>query len=289
MPTPSLLNPCGPGLPCHASTACGDPLFDSVRVIPKVTGGTTIVWDFRPTPTVRPPYSFQVQVGRADAVEDEWQTLGAFVRNAYFHVDAAHRDAGFYRRTYYRVAVRAGNNAVYYSQPVAADSQILSPGQSRLYRELIRRETSRYRDPEAPATIGYLLKVRYHGDPCPECTDPDSGLCYKSDCGTCFGVGYDKGYYPPFPCFYADLGPMKHDLKMFTDQGPVIAGGVCSLRYLNIPPVHPWDVWVDAASDHRLVIGEITPITSFGVYDLICVAAAARLSFDHPVYKIPVG
>jgi hypothetical protein len=283
------LGPCSPISACPPTAAgCGDgTLFREIRIIPKTVGGTVIAWDYNPAANLPTPVRFQVQVGLADTPDDAWTPISGMISNNYVFVDPVRRDAGFYRRTYYRIMVRGGNQTRY-SPSRPADSQLLNAGQQRLYNEIIRREQMRYGDRESPASSGYLLKVRYHGTPCPECTDPDTGLTYKSDCSRCYGVGYDKGYYPPLPCFKADLGTLPHHLQMYQEQGPLIQGGVCSFRYLNVPSVHPWDVWVDEASDHRFVIGQIQPITSFGVHPLICTAAAARLSFDDPVYKIPV-
>jgi hypothetical protein len=284
------LSPCSPLVHCTpAQAGCGDGnLLRDFRIVPRVVGGTVILWDYNRASGLGPRPKFQVQVGRADAAEDAWAPISGTIGNNYFFIDNVRRDAGFYRRTYYRLQIK-GNGRTVYSQPKPADSQLLNTSQRRLYDEILRREQMRYGDKESPASTGYLLKVRYHGDPCPECTDPDSGQSYKSDCSRCYGVGYDKGYYPPFPCFHVDLDNMAHDLKMFAEQGPAIQGGTRGIRYLNIPAVHPWDVWVDAASDHRYLIGQIVPITSFGVYPLICNAAASQLSFDDPVYKIPVS
>jgi hypothetical protein len=283
------LGPCSPIASCTAAQAgCGDgKLFREIRIIPRVVGGTVVAWDYNQAAGLSSP-RFQVQVGRADAPDDEWQPLSPWLNRTYFFVDPIRRDAGFYRRTYYRIAVKSGSQ-IRFSAVRPADSQLVNAGQQRDYNEIIRREQMRANDRNSPTSVGYLLKVRYHGDPCPECTDPDTGQSYKSDCSRCFGVGYDKGYYPPFPCFHVDLGPMDHHLKMYEEQGPAIEGGVRAIRYLNIPSVHPWDVWVDKASDHRFLIGQIKPITTFGVHPLICNAAASQLPFSDPVYKIPMG
>lgn len=282
-------SPCDPQIVCSGTPSmCGaDDVFQYIRIIPRIIGGTVITWEYRrPSGSYYVP-QFQVEVARGDQPDDEWKAISPWLKNTYFFTDPVRRDSGFYRRTYYRIAVKAGST-VRYSSVRPADSQLPNRQQQRDYNEILRRELRRVHDPDTPTTPGYLLKIRYHGQPCSNCTDPDTGMAYRSDCQVCFGVGYEKGYYPPFPCFNVDIGPIPHHLKQFEESGPKIEGGQSLLRYLNIPSVHPWDVWVDAASDVRFVIGHVQPITVFGVYPLICQATASQLPFSDPVYKIPV-
>jgi len=277
---------CGPATNC-TTRSCGTSNFlRRLYVTPRITGGTEIFWSLNPSVRLASP-EFRVEYSAAGHNRaDDWQPITRFAADVVSATDPDHRSAGWYQKTHYRVTAKDSSGNIFHSEPTQAVFANLPPGQARMRREIIRREQARYQLRNTPATRGYLLKVRYYGDPCSECTDPDTGEPTDDQCDVCYGVGYELGYHAPYPCFYADLGDMDHDLTMFKEQGAFVSGGVRSLRYLNLPPVDPWDVWVNADSDHRYLIGKISPQVSFGDLDILCRCAASRLSFDHPVYRI---
>lgn len=280
--------PCRPQADCPVRIGCGDSLFDGLYVVPRVAGETEVYWTLGPS-SLRGELEFKLQIDRAGHNEaGDWEDVTEFAPGVVSLVDSETRSAGWYRRTYYRVVVRDSRGDESYSHAVPANQGLLNQATTRTYREIVRRESKRNRLRNTPTTPGHLLKVRYYGDPCTVCVDPFSGDPITDQCDQCYGVGYTQGYHPPFPCFNVDLTPTPEHLQMYEDQGPMIQGGVSQIRYLNIPPVHPWDVWVEAATDYRYLIGQIKPITAFGSLNVVCTAAAARLSFDHPVYRIDV-
>lgn len=285
---PSLIAPCQPLLSCPSFNNCGDSVFVSVSVIPRIIGGAIVSWTLSSN-RFTAPLAFQLEVSRAGHdLANDWEVVQPFTYDINQAVDPSHRAAGWYQRTYYRIAAQDAMGTVHYSKPIAANQGRLNPAQLRFYNEIVRREQKRNTLRNSPTTPGFLLKIKYYGEKCTECVDPDRGESTDDQCPLCFGVGYVQGYHPPYPCFNVDLGPVPHNLDMYKDQGPIIAGGVGGMRYLNIPPVHPWDVWVDATSDYRYMLGQIRPTTVFGEINVVCEAAAARLPFDHPVYQIAV-
>ena len=235
------------------------------------------------------PVMVRLEYSRAGTkTADDWCPVTNWAADTGQLLDPVHRDAGWYLRTYYRVAVRGANGTLMYSPAISGEFGGMNPGQLRLYRKIVTSEQRRYNDRATPARRGTLLKVRYYGQQCTECYDEESGKVFKHDCNTCFGVGYTLGYYPPVPCFFAEYGPISDDLQITEEMGTMVEGRTTTMRFLNIPAVHPWDVWVDDGSDHRFIIGGIQPMTSFGPLDVVCRAAVGRLSFDHPVYRINV-
>ena len=284
-----MISPCYLPTNCPTFTACpGDTTFKSVHVIPRTTGGTLVAWTIGQT-QLTGTLSFQLEVGRAGHNHaTDWEVVVPFTPNTFYAVDPARRAAGWYQKTYYRVVVSGTGGPPIASVPISANQGRFNPGQKRLYDEIIRRETKRNLLRDTPTSHGYLLKVKYYGDRCTRCMDPDSGEPTDDKCPVCYGVGYQRGYHEPYPCFNVDLTASEHHLSMYKEQGPMIEGGVGSIRYLNVPPVHPWDVWVDGQSDYRYLIGYIKPLASFGDIHVLCRAAAARLALDHPVYSIDV-
>lgn len=279
---------CPQDIACQTAFQCDDKIFAAAWVIPEVAGETIVMWQLG-TNRLRGSVEYKLQIGRGGIeTATDWEDVTEFEADVMQLVDTERRSAGWYRRTYYRVVAKDSTETEYFSSPIPANQARLNPTTDRHYQEILRRERKRYGLRNTPASRGYLLKIKYYGDPCTDCVDEFSGEPLTDDCETCFGVGYELGYHPPFPCFTVDLGGVPKGLRMYESQGPIVTGTQTQIRYLNIPPVHPWDIWVDEASDYRYMIGQIEPITSFGSVDLICKAVAGRLAFDHPVYKIPM-
>ena len=271
---------------------CLDLLFDANRVYSLMSEDGLCLLSESGLVLASPPMSpiqVRLEISRAGTSNaDDWKGVTNWVADTGQLLDPLHRDAGWYQRSFYRVAVRGANGAILYSPAISGAMGGLNRGEARLYRKAVSEEQRRYRSVSTPARSGQLLKVRYYGERCCECFDDESGKTFKNDCDTCFGVGFTLGYHNPVPCFFAEFAPIQEDLKITEEMGSMVEGRTTVLRYLNLPAVHPWDVWVDSASDHRFIIGGIRPLMSFGPYNVICQAAVGRLSFDHPVYRINV-
>lgn len=284
-----MITPFGP---CEISSRCvaacdGMDLFQGVQVIPRIAGGTQLFWSLKPAVRLSQP-EFRLELSRAGHIDaDDWEPLTRWQAGVNTFVDEEVHSAGWYLQAHYRIAVRDAQQVVYRSKPVPTQWGNFSNSQRRLIRDVIRREQQLQGRSDSPYIPGLLFKVRYHGEICRDCTDVDSGMVIDDQCESCYGVGYDLGYYSPV-CFPVQLSGVPHDLQMYQDQGPFVSGGVTQVMYLNFPQVDPWDVWVDMTTDFRYVIGKIQPVYNQGSLNLVCAAAAARLSFDHPAYQIPL-
>lgn len=284
-----MLRPhCDTVLDCPPPLGCEQQPFREISILPSVQHGAVVSWLLGPNPWPTPlQFRLEINPSGADSAED-WYPVTSFQSDIAVATDLAPRTAGWYQLTHYRIAVLDAANQLHHSQAVPANQGRISGSQQRLLNEILRREHKRYRLKNSPSTPGYLLKIRYYGDRCRMCIDPDSGEPTMSHCSHCYGTGYMGGYHTPIPCFNADLGPGREDLKLYTEQGPEVAGAVHLLRYLNQPNVNSWDVWVDATTDDRYLIGSIEPIAVINSLKLVCHAAAARLPYSHPAYKVDV-
>lgn len=278
--------------------ACDDSLIPScgsdclitdgivIKIWPSTVGGTLIAWELPSTLAVSGDAVYRVQFGRTPSNNDNtWEDVGNPDTNITQVVDYKYRDVGDDRYSYYRLEITDGD-VKYLSQPYFSDVGVMSMAQRRLYNEIVRREQRRYRDRATPACIGYLIKLRRHGPPCPECTDPDTNQRYLEHCPVCFGGGYDRGYYKPIKCFYMDVGNYKRNVVVTENAGMTTEGNISSLKWLNIPNVDPGDIWVDANTDYRWEIGEITVVTKVASLPLICTAPGARLPLNDVAYTI---
>jgi hypothetical protein len=288
-----VVGPIGPCVPPNAcgglASDCQARLIDQIRVIHNLNGTVTVSWMLGPNQW-NYPLEFSLQASSDGGFQsDDAETVVDFQAADNYLIDPKRRNVGWYEKASYRIAVRDAVGGLLYSVRVPANQVNLNTQQRRIYQEIHRREHKRYRMKATPSTLGILLKVKYYGDRCTTCTGADSGEPTRSHCPECFGIGYTQGYQTPIPCFNADLSITAHDLKMFDEQGPFINGGIGTIRFLNSPQVHPWDIWVDAQSDRRYVIGQIQPLVSFGSVDLVCRAAVARLALDHPAHSIDLS
>lgn len=258
--------------------------------MPSVRFGTTVTWVTAPHNWLE-PVMYRLEANRTGAYTDsqDWQPVTPWQAGISTAVDPRPRADGWYDLTYYRVAVRDGNGLVQYSANIRANQASLSRSQARTANEILRREYKRLQLADTAATPGYLLKIRFYGNKCSLCVDPDSGEPTRTSCPQCYGTGYISGYHKPVPCFNVDIGPSSEDLKLPTDVGLTTVGGVFSLRFVNEPTVFSTDVWVNGITDDRYVIGQIESVASINGVRLVGRATAARLSYDHPVYSVPVG
>lgn len=261
--------------------------FSGVRILPRVRGGTTVQWSFAST-GMSPPVEFRLEFANTQIDQQAWTPVTLWQPDIMAAIDPEVRSFGFLRLAHYRVAAKDDSGKIVYSEPVAARQNFPSPSHELTFRDIVRRERRHQQTPNSGTAKGFLLKVRYYGSPCPECFDETLQTPTRSDCPRCFGVGRQFGYHYPVPCFNVDIRGGDHDLQMLNTQPPSVTGLQYAIRYLNIPEVSPWDVWVDASTDDRYMFGQIKPIASVGSYPVVCQAAASRLSYDHPVYRVPV-
>jgi len=281
---------CNAAIGCPPLHECRGGVFAAVAIIPSVRFGTTVTWVPSPNSWLA-PVVYRLEVNRTGSTMDQqdWSPVTPWQADISHGTDTRPRADGWYDLSHYRVAVRDGNGLVQYSAAIRANQASLSRTQARTANEILRREHKRLHLASSAATPGYLLKVRFYGNKCALCVDPDSGEPTRTNCPQCYGTGYVSGYHKPVPCFNADIGPSDEEMKLPTDVGLTLAGGVCSLRFVNEPNVFSADVWVNAVTDDRYIIGQIASVSSINGVRLVGRATAARLSYDHPVYAVPVG
>ena len=265
-------------------TNCDCPI-QRLDIVPYIDGGTRISWQLRQDIELDPASTFEVQVSRY-ATDDPsvWTAVGTGDINTAFIVDDQKRTWGSTERIYYRVHLLP-NNCYSWTMPSRAGVYDCREPAS-VVREIIRRE--RLRHTLGEASLGTLLKRRFSGVRCTECTDPDyAGRGTQSFCLTCYQTGWTGGYYLN-PRFYADLSESGTELKRGEYLDVEGADQATTLRYLNIPDVQPGDVWVEYDSDHRWIVDKVKALSKAGSYVLVAAAEVRRLGFEDVVYKYEV-
>jgi len=138
-------------------------------------------------------------------------------------------------------------------------------------------------------TKGYLLKRRWWGPRCRECTDFNTGQVVSSECDACYGTGIEGGYYDPIE-FWTRQNTNSRKMEMQVSQGHVDVE-VQHSRFIAYPFLTGGDVWVNADSDQRYVLGEGLPIqlaAQIRNKPLIQIADMGLVSGSDIIYSIPV-
>jgi hypothetical protein len=268
---------------------CGDAcefVFASISVWPHVRQeGTLIEWRFGPffdTPGLRRIY---VQASHAPVADNEaWEIVGLPVEDGDFAIDETHRLTGKAPWTHYRLVLQT-DNAFYISKPVGVYGT-LPYKHGRIAEEIIRLERLRMR--YQAGQEGFLLKRKLFGEPC-SCRYALTDEVLDPDCRECFGTGIKGGYWTALNCIWAEISPQGLNSHRDTQmRGTVEDGRIMQVRMLNIPQLHPYDIWVDAASDIRYVVRSIREIAVVGNRPLVVMVELRQLPFSHIAYEIPI-
>jgi hypothetical protein len=262
-------------------------IFDRIEVFPRTSGGTRVEWTLHPNFSEPLPHDFTLEVGATGlAAADDWQTVGLPARNTFYLVDDQQRVFGHTQWTHYRVRLETPQG-VHYSAPVGCQGR-LNSRHWRLMRDVIRRELLMLR--KESGQEGYILKRRVTGTPCPVCLSFMTDEVTNAQCPTCYGTGFDGGYYPPLGCVWANLTPFgdfehldREQTRGSTNQATTRA------RMLATPQLCTHDVWVDRDSDYRWSIHQVQNIVEMRGIPVVVQVDMQLCPFNDPVYKFPVA
>jgi hypothetical protein len=240
--------PCSPCQP-----TCANP-FDRVVVSYLIRGGTRVYWELKQEFIDKGPYTFQLQVGQSDNVNaDDWQDVGGPLQDIFYAVDGEQRIYGNTRWQFYRIQLTTPT-AIYLSDPTGLWGT-LEPRWWRIARERLRQEIVALK--KGPGgQLGYLLKRRVTGQPCPVCLDHTTGEITNPDCPTCYGTGFFCGYFYPISCVWASMSPRKVHYNQDPQRGTT-ADIVVSARMANIWMMTEDDIWINKVTDDRYYIHSI--------------------------------
>jgi hypothetical protein len=227
------------------------------------------------------PYQFTLQRGRA-VNDTAWENISQTVDQPWLYdnhpVFAQHDQS-----TFYRIILVDGNGVSYESQAVSAYMD-WSHYDWRLAREIIRKETMLQK--KRAGTAGWLLKRRQWGDPCPDCTDPNTGMTTNAHCETCFGTGVEGGYYPALE--YAVTMDPSQRLRRLTNEQGLITAVMETVRALAWPAPEGNDVWVQKGSNKRYrIVDDITAIARHRGIDLVLNLHLEEVPQSSIVYQVP--
>lgn len=227
---------------------CTYPAFLRVRVDYIVDGGGRISWLLHPNFIEPGPYVFQLQVGETGTnVATDWANVGDPVTDTFYVIDTEKRLYGKTADLHYRLQLDTGLGKTYYSEPANVLGN-LEVRDWNLAQEITRKEQLRHSALASPN--GYLLIAKRHGPLCSVCLDPLTKEPTTSNCDSCFGTGFEGGYFPAVPNVFCDINfaPTREALtaQTGTDKQETAQG-----RFTAVPQVKDRDIWINKTTDDR--------------------------------------
>lgn len=184
------------------------------------------------------------------------------------------------RTLFYRVTVRdsAGDTSTV-TRAVEAN---LPRKQALLKRKILRDERVGFKFNGVDMAI---LKRRHWGLRCKDCFDLLTKRVTKSKCNSCYGTGFEGGYFQPVR-IRGRFGVMNVQVQM-TPQG---VADISKKRViiLDYPAVEPYDLVVDVAQNKRYLIENVThtELRTVAVHQDL---AASELARDSIEYRLVVN
>jgi len=186
------------------------------------------------------------------------------------------------------------SRAVYY-KVTATDStgteveKVRVVGPDNLSRKLLLFRRKMQRD----MSVGFkfnsidlaVLKRRHWGLRCRDCFDPLTKKVTDSKCDTCYGTGFEEGYFTPVR-IRGRIGVQNVQTSM-TPQGKVDLSQK-RLTILDYPEVEVDDIFVDIRQNKRYIVKHrhSTEMQTVAVHQQLTVSELARDSIE---YRIPAN
>lgn len=249
-------------------------------------GTTRVWWQLASSFNDPQPHSFQLQAGYTGNPNAlDWVDVGTSAVNAYYLNDDENREQGGKRLlTHYRVVLTT-ERGKYVSGPQGIMGTLSIP-EWNMAREIIRKESLRNGIVSRP---GYLLRKMRYGVASTKNTDSLTQQITDSTYPASWGTAFLVGYHPPVNVM-ADF-----QSKDITEvRGGADVGSNNSrpaefpVRVLGFPDMAKEDIWVDATTDERWIVGDIGINAALRGVPLVYTAKMSLLPFTDVAYKIPV-
>lgn len=183
---------------------------------------------------------------------NNWQPIGTVDGRTYFFCDDNLLSRGRWDEAYYRVTLKF--NEQEFTSEVISTFGVLTREEFAISREIMNQEWLSLRR-FIPIKV---YKMRSDGPRCPRCVDPDTDQRLAiSLCPTCFGTGFDKGFYDAIDSFM-HIGTVSPKIRDDSLEG---AGAtdpiVIKVRTIAYPNLEKEDMIVNPAADKRYIVATV--------------------------------
>ncbi len=280
-PTPERPVP----VPCEPSclTLCNDDVFSRLRVDYLVVGGSRVAWELVSSMQDAGPYYFQLQIGRHGVEDDDWTTIGAPVVDGSYAIDPEHRLWGMTQWAFYRVRLQTNSN-VYFSRPQPPWGNLSQLDWNLVANMQVTQKLSFMHE----GVPGLLLKRKVYGTKCTECTDFQTGEVTVSDCPSCYGTGFEGGYWAGPSCCYTKMSlPKRREQRDGGQARGMVNDIAIQAEMLAEPFLSEEDVWINRDTDERWFIHEISHKVEWRSYPVVLNVEMRKIPFSHLIYQFP--
>lgn len=261
--------------------------FTSVRVVPHFEqapdGGFDVYWSI-----TGQTYSPTFQVSIAPTESGPWTALLSPKTSAFSALNLDTQKLNTQPAlTWFKVGVYNGSTLDAESTPMDSRNGMDRRNYLR-YREMLRRWRLTF--DKTPCTPGWLLRRKFYGEACPNCSDEILKTPVNSDCGVCYGTGITGGYYTPIAMrgdWSKGTVPRTINTTVKDKPGPEqVQRSV--LKIFGVPDAKSEDVWVDQGTMLRWLVESVEPEQWYGSV-VTQALTLSRLPAHHPSYRFPVS
>jgi hypothetical protein len=258
--------------------------FEYIKVDRILRGNSVIHWALDPEFDESTPWTYTLQW--ASSGDNAWTDVTT-VSDQTYATDTEQREKRLIFEGAYRLKLVTGDGTIYYSKP-----SLLPLGWTsrdlRIAEEIKRKEELVY---GINGVTFWLLQRKWWGSSCSDCVDDVSGEVLNTNCTSCFGTGYEGGYYTPYEMKGMYLTPKQAGIKQ-SNIGTV-GQDVVLIRCCPLPVVHKDDIIIASGSDQRYIIpeGGVKTVSSMKNIPLVQVLTCALLPPSDIVYSMswPTG
>lgn len=241
------------------------------------------MWELVPSFNDPGPLSFQLQVGTtANNDADDWADVGLPAEDVYFAVDGEKRVYGKTNWAYYRVLLTTARGE-YASDPVGLWGT-MGRHDWRIAREIVRKELVHHK---GASQRGYLLKRRVTGQRCRTCLDHMTRESRNPSCPSCYGTGFECGYFYPMACVWANMSPKTRHTELDAGRGTV-NDVVVKARMTLTDLMEETDVWVNKVTDDRYYVHAIQHVAEWRGVPLVGQVELRPIPYSSIIYDITI-
>lgn len=260
--------------------------FQRLMVDHLFQGTTRVWWTLVPEFNDPQPQAFQLQAGYTGNNNAlDWVDIGTSAVNAYYLDDDTQREeTGKRLLTHYRIVLTTDRGR-YTSGPQGIWGTLPTKDWN-IGREIVRKERLRL---QLVSKDGYLLRRMRYGVTSTANTDTLTGEIIDSSYPGSWGTAFKVGYHPPVNV-QADFDSINISEQRGGDNIATNNSRPAEFaaRIVGFPDVAKEDVWVDAVTDQRWLVGDIIVAASLRGVPLVYSVKFSLVPHSDVIYKIPV-
>lgn len=262
--------------------------FHRIMVDHMVHGTTRVWWELNSAFNLPGSRQFTLQAGYTGLETAlDWKQIGAVAADAWHLVDDTARErSGKHLLTHYRVRLEV-DGAVFFSPPQPAYG-LLPEADWKKAQEILRLHRLQQ---HAAGVDGWLLKRMRYGETDPEAIDPLTNSPIDADRLQTYGTRFKVGYHPPVAMVVEPpQNPAKKEFRGGASPEKYSASPTREVFLVSaFPMLSKEDVWVNAFTDERWIIDDISTATGLRGVPLVQQVVMKKLPRTDVVYKIPVS